>query len=113
MTANLDKWPAFHSTGEDHPPLPLFPPMFVHDKRRDGCPASSTRINLMAIAPYGRRATLLDESSVVVMLEHPSIARVAAGALGIFETYFAHSPSRASNIDIISAPSLSFSGSRS
>jgi hypothetical protein len=24
MTANLDKWPAFHSTGEDRPPLPLF-----------------------------------------------------------------------------------------
>jgi hypothetical protein len=35
------------------------------------------------------------------------------GSLRIFETYFAHSPSSASNIDIISAPSLSFSGSMS
>jgi hypothetical protein len=35
------------------------------------------------------------------------------GCLRIFETYFAHSPSSASNIDIISAPSLSFSGSMS
>jgi len=64
MTANLKKWPAFHSTGEDHPPLPLFPRMFVHDKRLDGCPASSTRINLMPIAPYGRRATLLENEGV-------------------------------------------------
>jgi hypothetical protein len=28
MTANLDTWPAFHSTGEDHPSLPLLPLCF-------------------------------------------------------------------------------------
>src|SRR5262245_31127348 len=60
MTANLKKWPAFHSTGEDHPPLPLFPP-----NRLDGCSASSTRINLMPIAPYGRRATLFENEKEV------------------------------------------------
>jgi hypothetical protein len=39
MTANLDKWPAFHSTGEDHLPLPLFCfPMSLGQMSRQGPP---------------------------------------------------------------------------
>src|SRR5262249_20634605 len=46
-------------------------------------------------------------------LKRPINGASGRWCLRIFETYFAHSPSSASNIDIISAPSLSFSGSMS
>jgi hypothetical protein len=89
MTANLDKWPAFHSTGEDHPPLPLFCfPGVSGTNVFDRVPRQfdNSYINLMAIAPYGRRATLLEnEGSSAVVLKRPINNASGCRSLRIFD----------------------------
>jgi hypothetical protein len=87
MTANLDKWPAFHSTGEDHPPC-FVSPMSLGQMSRQGSPASSTTaINLMAVAPMagGQHFIENEGSSVVVMLERPIYGASCSRCLRIFD----------------------------